>query len=350
LIDGFNRIRSSSSVSFGKSPQEKDFAEAESWRDGFVKYNNLVTNQISKDAAYQSEEFAKTCKILTKKDSVGGYFVHGLPEAVLDLALLWCPAERMLRKPLECLESDQPSWSWMGWHGAVNFPFDPNSCPDIRRVTGEFFESEVKRFVNGPESNPYTMRRDKRKEQKLRINYRPDNLLVGEKPPSDGSNALRFTAYTTPAENFFTTQMKNKHGAEIPCTQIRDGEEGPICGVIMDYEDQVSKTVESPHSSTFEFVLLSRNRRCDFVNHPNPPASNTAHPPGTPSWAGERFSWEEQVEDFDEKVYPKGEWNMLNVMLIQHCEEGHAERVAIARIHEDAWKARERTQKNILLR
>jgi hypothetical protein len=357
--DAFNRARSSSSASFTKvfarsSSQEKEFAQAENWKDGFVKYNKLVTNQVSKDAANESEKFAKTCKILTKKESVGGHFVHGLPEAVLDLALLWCPAERMLRKPIEDLESDQPSWSWMGWEGAVNFPFDPNSSPDICRVKGEFFESFIKRFTVGSTLSTYAMRRDKRsdekKDSKLRIRCPADNLLAGAKPPSAGSNALRFETYTTAAENFFTTQMKNKHGAEIPCTQIQDGEEGPVCGVIMDYEDQLGKSTESPHSSTFEFILLSRNRRCDFASHSNPPASNIAHPPGTPSWAGDRFSWEEQIEDFDEKVYPKGEWNMLNVMLIQHLEEGFAERVAIARIHEDAWNKRPRVKKQILLK
>lgn len=59
--------------------------------------------------------------------------------------------------------------------------------------------------------------------------------------------------------------------------------------------------------------------------------------------------WDEAVVDFDEDVFGEGEWTMLNVMLIKWVGE-HAERVAVGRIHEDAWAAGEPVRREIVLR
>ena len=42
---------------------------------------------------------------------------HGLPEALLDAAILWQPAEKLRRRILT--EFEIPSWSWAGWVGRV---------------------------------------------------------------------------------------------------------------------------------------------------------------------------------------------------------------------------------------
>lgn len=44
--------------------------------------------------------------------------IHGLPASIFDLALLWQPAGKMSRK------EGFPSWSWAGWHGAVQWNGD----------------------------------------------------------------------------------------------------------------------------------------------------------------------------------------------------------------------------------
>lgn len=75
------------------------------------------------------------------------------------------------------------------------------------------------------------------------------------------------------------------------------------------------------------------------------------HPPGTPIWDGERFVWDEEVVDFDENVFAGGEWVVCNVMLIRWDEaRGHAERVAVGRMHEDAWNALDPQRNEIVLR
>jgi hypothetical protein len=73
------------------------------------------------------------------------------------------------------------------------------------------------------------------------------------------------------------------------------------------------------------------------------------HPPGTPVWNGERFVWDEVVVDFDAKYFKDGPWKMLNVMIIRWHGD-YAERVAIARIHEDAWLQLSPVRKDIVLR
>lgn len=309
-------------------------------------YNRYVTNQVSRDREPLQTQFAKITKTLTKKS--GGHFVHGLPEAVFDLALLWCPADRSLRNE----DNPEPSWSWTGWHGAVNFPFDPISCPEIRGTSGDHFKSEISSFHVGPESASYTIRQHKSKE--LRIGYQPHfGPPRGDKPPSDESNTLRFKPFTIPATGFTLEQIKTDDDKEVPCSELLCEYKGEQrqCGVIMDYEDHLSEPVDTP--STFEFILLSRNRRCEPVAHSKRPAATTAHPPGTPVWDGERFVWNTQIVEFDEDVFqdgPNPEWNVLNIMLIQRYENGHAERVAIGRIHEEAWKARNPIKKDIVLR
>ena len=228
----------------------------------------------------------------------------------------------------------------------MNYPFDPINCPDIRKVEGDYFKSEIARFHNGSESAPYTMRRAKK--ERLRIQYEFDSHPPrGKEPSTDESNTLRFSAMTISAEGFGLEQLSLDDGTEIACTELLDAEEKK-CGVIMDYKDLISADVLEP--CKFEFVLLSRNRRCEPDANTRRPAATTAHPPGTPVWNGERFIWNQHIIDFDETVYPEGEWKMLNVMLIQHMKEGFAERVAIARIHEDAWKARNPIKKPIVLK
>ena len=44
---------------------------------------------------------------------------HGLPEALLDAAILWLPKESLKRREVSKLEF--PSWSWAGWVGRVSY-------------------------------------------------------------------------------------------------------------------------------------------------------------------------------------------------------------------------------------
>lgn len=333
-----NRLRSSSNVTVVEELplQESDFKQIDDWYTGFRRYNQLVATRISPNRSYPSEEFSKISTILSK--NCGGRFIHGMPEAVFDLSLLWCPAE-----PLKRQESQEPTWSWTGWEGGVNFPFDPTNCPDLSRNENEWFRSEILHYHVGPASVPYTIRREK-KERRLRVHYPPYFHAPRGYDSSADSDTLRFSAFTVSA-NGFTADQLHYEGKEIPCSQLRN-EKDQHCGVIMDFEESIS----APSSTgPFEFVLVSRNLRREPAMNTRRPTIPTIHPPGTPIWDGNRFVWDQEVMDYDEDIFASGPWKMLNVILIKWVGE-YAERVAVARIHEDVWLQRSPVKKEIALR
>jgi hypothetical protein len=333
-----NRIRSASNASSRpQTPnQELDFKEIDDWFTGFQRYNQLVSKT---EQPHTSPEFAKATKQLTKK--CGGHFIHGLPEALFDFSLLWCPADASTFR-----DDSSPSWSWTSHTGRINFPFDPTSCPDtftLPRSTGPTFRSEIQNFHIGPQSTPYTVRRDK--HASLRIHYPPYFHAPRGSDPTLESSTLRFTAHIIPADGFTATQLHYR-GAEIPCSQLINPD-GAHAGVLMAFESAIS----APHyHGPYEFVLLSRNKRVDPAEHTRKPQSKTMHPPGTPIWDGEGYVWDEEVVDFDESKFGPGEWCVMNVMLIRWDEaRGHAERVAIGRMHEDAWAKLGPARKEVVL-
>lgn len=335
-----NRLRSSSSVTLvDEALQESDFKQVENWHLGFDRYNQLVTTQVSPNQSYPSEEFSRISSILTK--NCGGRFIHGLPEAVFDFSLLWCPAGFLTRK-----DSQEPSWSWTGWQGPVNFPFDPTNSPDLQsmpRSEGAWFRSEIVQYHIGPQSSPYTVRREK-KERELRIQYPPYFHAPRGSDADVDSNTLQFSAYTIPADGFTAEQLHYER-KKIPCSHLFNASK-QHCGVIMDFEESIS----TPSSTgPFEFVLVSRNMRREPLTRTRRPVVPSIHPPGTPVWDGARFVWDQEVVDFDEDVFAPGPWKVLNVMLIKWVDN-HAERVAVARIHEDAWLKQTPVKKDIVLR
>ncbi|KAF2853297.1 hypothetical protein T440DRAFT_466272 [Plenodomus tracheiphilus IPT5] len=333
------RIRSTSNASTASNKsQDSSLSEIENWFYGFRRYNQIVSAKALGEPIATPQEFAKATKALTK--SCGGQFLHGLPEAAFDFSLLWCPAGKLSRS-----SKDEPSWSWKAFDGPINFPFDPTTCPDIfttPRSEGEWFRSELVNLHVGPESAQYTVRREKCNS--LRIKYPPYFHAPRGTDASVESQTLRFTASTISAEGFTAEQLHHQ-GKEIPCSHLLNESE-QHCGVIMDFESTIA---EPSSTGPFEFVLLSRNLRREPSEQVRRPTLPLMHPPGTPIWDGERFVWNEEVADFDEEFFVSGPWKMLNVMLIKWVD-GFAERVAIARIHEDEWVKRDPVRKDIVLR
>lgn len=333
-----NRIRSASNASIPKDPiLEPGFKDIDDWFTGFQRYNQLVTTT---ERAHTTAEFAKASKQLTK--NCGGNFIHGLPEAMFDFSLLWCPADASVAR-----DDSEPSWSWTSHAGRTNFPFDPTTCPDtftLPRSTGETFRSEIQNFYIGPDSTPYTIRRDK--HPSLRIHYPPYFHAPRGSDPTSHSSTLRFTTHALPATGFTASQL-HYAGAEIPCSQLLTPA-GKHAGLLMAHESAIS----APHyHGPYEFLLLSRNKRVEPAEGTRRPVKTTIHPPGTPIWHEGAFLWDEEVVAFDEEVYNGGEWCLMNFMLVRWDEgSGCAERVAVGRMHEDAWRALGPVRKDVVLR
>lgn len=84
----------------------------------FKEYANLVSQYSRRRLEFHSDvlnAFAGLSHVmeLCFKSPVK----QGLPENLLDMALMWRPAERLERRPTEGL----PSWSWAGWKGPVKY-------------------------------------------------------------------------------------------------------------------------------------------------------------------------------------------------------------------------------------
>ena len=297
------------------------------------------------DPQFSKTELSKIQQIISEIEE--GRFIQDLPEPLFDIALLWCPAESLTRKP-----EGGPSWSWKGWSGGVNFPFDPSSCPDVRKRGEEpvFFKSKINSFVLGPESGPerYTimnrvspLKTDPASTQLARITYPREGLqILAAQPPKTECDTLRFTTEKIAASNFKMEQIYYDQNEPLLCSGLTD-DQGRQCGALMDYEKNIS---DHQGEGELYYILLSINRRVQSSISTS--KSNVSHPSGIPIWRERAFLKNEEIDDL--KGFDEGEWNMYNVMLIQEFKKGDtvagkavqepfSRRVAVARIHKDAW-------------
>lgn len=95
-----------------------------SWPD-LEAYGKLVSEYNEKLLTYEAgalDAFTAILNVLSAK-FVDGFF-WGMPEAFFDIALLWLPADGQLRRRTVRDASNGnylfPSWSWIGWAGAID--------------------------------------------------------------------------------------------------------------------------------------------------------------------------------------------------------------------------------------
>ena len=111
-----------------KKPTESHLScSVEKLRDGkiqivrsttFKEYTKMVTQYSQRQLQHTSDAlsaFAGLSHVLEL--CFRGPMRQGLPEILLDAALLWRPAERLHRR----MDLRIPSWSWAGWEGPVKY-------------------------------------------------------------------------------------------------------------------------------------------------------------------------------------------------------------------------------------
>ena len=96
------------------------------YRSGtFTEYAKLVKQYSTRDLKFASDILKALAGLL---NILGACFRcrmnYGLPENLLDAAVLWRPLTPLIRRPSS--EVDIPSWSWAGWKGRVRYdePFE----------------------------------------------------------------------------------------------------------------------------------------------------------------------------------------------------------------------------------
>ncbi|KAI0129493.1 heterokaryon incompatibility protein-domain-containing protein [Xylariales sp. AK1849] len=89
------------------------------------QYLNMVQQYNTRRLSYPEDgmlAFAGVTSRLSK--TFEGGFLWGLPVTLLDIALLWQPSRRLVRREPSRVSQDEdpvlPSWSWVGWQGNID--------------------------------------------------------------------------------------------------------------------------------------------------------------------------------------------------------------------------------------
>jgi hypothetical protein len=180
----------------------------------------------------------------------GSAFAFGIPEAVLDLGLLSFPAEKQAnprRGPVSSIHGSAmikaPSWSWMGWQGAVKFLAIPSGYrtaipsfvldgPEGRRVIPR--DCKVIKCVDCESTTLATI--------KVASSPRPNTTDI--EPP-----ALVFTAYAVTIKA--TPRSRLVYNGRTETDLIADG---MVVATVLE-------ELACADEDTFDFILLSRGNR-----------------------------------------------------------------------------------------
>ncbi|KAF2102105.1 hypothetical protein NA57DRAFT_73541 [Rhizodiscina lignyota] len=88
----------------------------------FKKYVDLIEDYTKRDMTKNDDALNALGGVLPSFNRAFGCSSHfGLPQAILDVALLWQPVGILDRRKISKGEAPFPSWSWASWIGAVRY-------------------------------------------------------------------------------------------------------------------------------------------------------------------------------------------------------------------------------------
>ncbi|KAF7535592.1 hypothetical protein G7054_g5208 [Neopestalotiopsis clavispora] len=90
----------------------------------FPAYCQLIAEYTSRNMSYPTDRLNGVGGILSVLNRNGQMdYLHGLPQALLEAAILWRPQRDLHRVPIdsETGRALWPSWSWAGWIGGVEY-------------------------------------------------------------------------------------------------------------------------------------------------------------------------------------------------------------------------------------
>lgn len=305
------------------------------WSENFELYTSLVAKYTTRHLSQKTDVLHAFFGILsTLGPSPIRQTICGLPEPMLDLALLWIPIKAQERN------SSFSSWSWAGWTGPAKYtdgllPGRSQSAASIgllrhfiARTESPSFRVEIKAVEHFYKTPRRHLVRDLESMQKTsRGNLPRDRTLLELSTQRPGG--IDVLAFTTETVVGWTFRLGRSPFSELQAemyTFAVHGDRGPDvrCGLawgnyddlpgsyhVRTLTDNASHGSDNPNQTIW--ILLSR------------------------SWAADKAASTRRI--FDPGSWPWRPWCVLNVMLIQLHGSEPAERVAIAQVHEDAWKA-----------
>jgi hypothetical protein len=355
-----------------------------SWDVGFHFWSNTVRDYSGKQFTFNNDISDACTGILHAFEGYSHWpILEGMPEPVLDLALLWTPLTTMKRR-LPVMSDDIkplqfPSWSWLSWEGAITFDLtgNENHLEKLKSRISNFTKSSHGGYFQGEKvkskvamSRNHRLKREAVEADGLPISdhqwsfmnkphgignservagvilYRPfeieqrpeykeaekaekgqDKEQLSIRSPS--TTLLRLFAFTLPANPFLRTYPRtpgrqpapDQHGSQIQPWLWLSIHENQPCGILYGVSDsQVSKL--NTCTRNFYFILLSESALVPRTY------------PRFPSF----LDYGDQVRTPKPRPYvPIAMGIVLNIMLVELKGE-YAERVAIGQIDAWAWK------------
>lgn len=153
---------------------------------------------------YNTRHFTYQCDVLKAflgiQSHLDGIFSGGLnyghPEMFFDISLIWTSTTWVTRRiasaDVSTEDDNPPSWSWMGWHGGVDFPLDAEG--DSFGDRDGFTESVAEWFsMKSPSSSLWDLRPIKCKwfHYKTLFESDPSQVPDGWEVDASGSRACR---------------------------------------------------------------------------------------------------------------------------------------------------------------
>ena len=125
-----------------ESVMKKELTYPDLWtfKDYVEKYN-------VRNLSYDCDALAAFSGIVSRSSStfLGG-FLQALPEFYFDIAILWQPADPLRRRVADQEQYWAPSWSWVGWKGALDLDlWEFGICNPA--TAGRSYEIEVSTLV-----------------------------------------------------------------------------------------------------------------------------------------------------------------------------------------------------------
>lgn len=256
----------------------------------FRWYEEVISEYTAKRMGYPADiinAFTGVQMQLTKM--FDWTFREGLPEPLLDLALLWTPLESTERR---ATGFEHPSWSWAGWVGRVHYK---DLIRPLHLPIGQAF-------------HPLT------------------NLKVD----TDSLQTLRFAGETVRLEAFnmkkCDKRLSNSHYSVqvTPYTHFLFDKQNRRCGILHGLQESHDNTAIHPNAP-IQLLRLSHWKRVNAVDKSGPIIAYL------------NDSGYEINEDLYDKALVDVEWCTLNVMCVKWWGAGW-HRVAVGQVHKDAWR------------
>ena len=103
-----------------------DSIKRKDWSAAFRLFANLILEYSRKNLSFPHDVIDAFSGVLEALQGYSNFtFTYGLPEELIDWALMWAPSHEIQRRPSTSpsLSHYFPTWSWVGWVGGMDFNF-----------------------------------------------------------------------------------------------------------------------------------------------------------------------------------------------------------------------------------